>query len=240
VEVTFLGTGSAFSPVAYNACVLVDRSVLLDAGAPLCVHLPKVGVPISAPRATLLTHFHADHTFGLACLLLGRALGTEPSPPFEIFGPAGTDDYLRRLLDLAWGEEMRKLSWERLQLSVREVKPDRPFEVDGFKASAFQMTHTARFPCLGFVLEKDGLRLGYTGDAEKSPGLEELLGSCDHVITEMTYDKPGPMHLSREEVERLMHEFPRVRFIVTHHGSGGTLNGALAARDFLTLKLPLS
>jgi ribonuclease Z len=240
VQVTFLGTGSAFSPVAYNASVLIDRSILLDAGAPLCVHLPKVGVPINVPRAALLTHFHADHTFGLACLLLGRAMMSEPSPPFGIFGPSGTEAYIHGLLDLAWGEEMRRLCWDRLQLSVRELTPGQPFEVDGCRASAFQMIHSTRFPCLGFVLERDGVRLGYTGDAMRSPGLEALLGACDHLITEMTYDTPGPMHLSRVEVERLMHSFPNVRFIITHHGTGGTLNGALAARDFLTLQLPLS
>ena len=94
MEVTFLGTGAAFSAHAYNAAILIDRTILMDAGAPLTVHLPKAGVSLDEPRAVVLSHFHADHTFGIAWLILGRVLHHEDSPPLTVFGPAGTTTYL--------------------------------------------------------------------------------------------------------------------------------------------------
>jgi ribonuclease Z len=196
-------------------------------------------VGIEEPRAVLLSHFHADHTFGLASLILGRAVMDVESPALTVFGPVGTEAYLRQLLDFAWGEEMRQLAWRRLQLSVRELTGGEVFQVEGSQGSAYEMIHSSRFPCLGFVIERDGVRLGYTGDAEVSEGLHELLSACDHVIAEMTYDQPGPAHLSRAEVLRLMAAYPRVRFILTHLGTNGQVNGAVLARDFLTLRLPL-
>ncbi len=240
MEVTFLGTGTAFSAGSYNASIMVDRVILLDAGAPLCVHLPRAGVPLSGPRAVLLTHFHADHTFGLASLMLGRALLPDDSPPLSVVGPAGTQDYLVQLLDLAWGEEMRRLTWTRLQVSVTELSHEETVEVSGYRVRAFEMTHTSRFPCLGYVLENEQVRLGYTGDSEVSPNLDSLLRSCDHVIAEMTYAEPGQMHLSRVEILRLMQANPQVRFVLTHRGTDQAVNGAVLARDFLTLRLPLS
>jgi ribonuclease BN (tRNA processing enzyme) len=240
VEVTFLGTGAAFSPHAYNAAILVDRTILMDAGAPLTVHLPKAGVSIDEPRAVMLSHFHADHTFGIAWLILGRVLLHEPAAPLTVFGPAGTTAYLERLLDLAWGEEMRRLSWEKLQLTVHELSGGDAFEVDGSRARAFRMQHARRLDCLGFTMERDGVRLGYSGDAEMSAELEALVTASDHVITEMTYDGQSEgMHLGRQEVEGLMQRHPSTRFIITHRGSNGSVNGAVMARDFLTLRLPL-
>jgi ribonuclease Z len=240
VEVTFLGTGAAFSPHAYNAAILVDRTILLDAGAPLTVHLPKAGVSLDEPRAVVLSHFHADHTFGIAWLILGRVLLNEQAPPLTVFGPSGTTSYLERLLDFAWGEEMRRLSWARLQLSVHELSGGDAFEADGSRGRAFRMQHASRLDCLGFTLERDGVRLGYSGDAEMSAELEALVSASDHVITEMTYDdETGAMHLGRKEVEGLMERHPRTRFIITHRGGNGLVNGAVMARDFLTLHLPL-
>ncbi len=241
VEVTFLGTGAAFAPNAYNSSILIDRLILLDAGAPLTVHLPKAGVSLDAPRSVVLSHFHADHTFGLAWLMLGRVLANEHTPSLSVFGPLGTSDYLRSLLDLAWGEDMRKLCWDRLQLRVRELEDGDRFELEGSPATAFRMQHSSRLNCLGFLIERDGVRLGYTGDAELSSALESLVGDADHVITEMTYtEQPGAMHLSRAEVEALITRHPGTRFMITHRGErDGQISGAVMAQDFLTLQLPL-
>jgi ribonuclease Z len=240
VEITFLGTGAAVSPHSYNAAILVDRKILLDAGAPLTVHLPRAGVSLDEPRAVMLSHFHADHTFGIAWLILGRILMHERSAPLTVFGPAGTTSYLEQLLDLAWGEKMRRLGWERLRLTVHELAGGDAFEVDGCRARAFRMQHVSELNCLGFSLERDGVRLGYTGDAEMSAELEALVTASDHVITEMTYDREaGDLHLGRRDVEGLMERHPSTRFIITHRGSDAAVSGAVMARDFLTLHLPL-
>ena len=240
MELTFLGTGAAFAPNAYNASILVDRTILLDAGAPLTVHLPKAGVSLDAPRSVLLSHFHADHTFGLAWLMLGRVLENEHTPSLTVYGPAGTTEYLRTLLDFAWGEEMRHLSWDRLQLTVRELNGGDVFEVEGSRAIAYPMQHSSRLNCLGFTMERNGVRLGYSGDAMLSPALENLVAASDHVIIEMTYDtEPGPIHLARRDVVGLMERHPATRFIITHRSNDGIVSGAVMARDFLTLQLPL-
>jgi len=240
VEVTFLGTGAAFSPHAYNSSILVDRKILMDAGAPLTVHLPRAGVSLDEPRAVVLSHFHADHTFGLAWLILGRVLLNDRTPSLSVFGPRGTTSYLERLLDLAWGAEMRRMSWERLQLRVQELADGDTFRLDGSRGQAFKMKHASRLACLGFVIERDGVRLGYTGDAEMSPQLDALIAASDHVISEMTYDDPGgELHLARKDIKELMARHPSVRFILTHRGGKTSVNGAVMARDFLTLQLPL-
>lgn len=241
MQITFLGSGAAFSANAYNASILVDRTLLLDAGAPLCVHLPKVGVALDQPRATLITHFHADHCFNLAFLIAARhELFREPRP-LAVFGPPGTEEWLRQLLDLAWGKRFRQTAWDHLQLTVQELDAGQRAEVEGYRIRAYRMTHVTTFPCLGYLLEKDGVRLAYTGDTEPGPALDALVDAADHVIAEMTYeDGPGPSHLSRVDVEALMQRHPGSRFILTHRGGDRPVSGAVLARDFQTLDLPLA
>jgi len=111
--------------------------------------------------------------------------------------------------------------------------------VAGYRVRAFRMAHVSTWACLGYLLEKDGVRLGYTGDSAPCPGLDALVQASDHVIAEMTYAEPGKIHLSRQEVQGLMGRHPAVRFILTHRGSDQPLDGAVLARDFLTLDLPL-
>lgn len=239
MEVTFLGSGAAVASSAYNVSMMVDRTLLLDAGAPLCVHLPRAGVSISTPSAVILTHFHADHTFGLASMILGRVLLEDPPPPLAIIGPTGTKAYVSQLLEFAWGPEMLQAARDLRQLEVEEMAPGEEIGVAGYRLTAYRMSHTSRFLCLGYLLAGADVRLGYSGDAEASPELESLLQASDHAVVEMTYETPGPMHLSRVEVEGMVRRHPSVRFIVTHLGTDSRVTGALAAGDFLTVRLPL-
>lgn len=239
MELTFLGSGAAVASKAYNTSLLVDRTLLLDAGAPLCVHLPRVGVSISTPTAVVLSHFHADHTFGLASLILGRVLVEDPPPPLRIIGPSGTAAYVDQLVEFAWGPEMLKGARDRHQLEVEEIAPGEERSVAGYRLAAYRMTHSNRFLCLGYVLTGGGVRLGYSGDAESSPELDALLTASDHAVVEMTYETPGPMHLSRLEVEDLLRRHPKVRFILTHLATDTSVSGALVASDFSTVHLPL-
>jgi len=240
MKLTFLGSGHAFSSHSYNASILVDRMLLLDAGAPLCVHLPRAGIGIDEPQAVLLTHFHADHTFGLAQLVAARTVESPAASPLTVLGPRGTSDYVRQLLDFAWGETLRRLAWDRLRITVIELRDRQRFGLNGYQGTAYEMRHSSRFPALGFALEANGVRLGYTGDAELCPGVEALISACDHVFSEMTYAEPAEMHLSRPEVERLMAAHRDVKFILTHRATESAINGAILARDFLTLDLPLA
>lgn len=236
MEVTFLGTGAAFSPHGYNASILVDRQLLMDAGAPLHVHLPRVGSGVDQVRGALISHFHLDHTVGLAFLLASRALDHPGSPSMAIAGPPGVGDYVREMLDFAWGSTVLALVEQHAQLSFHEVADGAAFELCGYRCLAHSVEHVGK-PAFGFIVERNGCRLGYSGDASLCDGLERLIKASDHFVVEMTSDRPTPWHLSRPEVEDLLRRYPEVKFILTHRGELSTVPGATNARDFLTVRL---
>ena len=72
-RIDFLGTGNAFSPPGrMHALTLLDGSVLVDAPPTVLVQLRRAGVSPAELKHLLITHWHADHTFGFPFILLER------------------------------------------------------------------------------------------------------------------------------------------------------------------------
>ena len=106
MELTFFGTGAAFAGDAFNAAYILDRRVLVDAGAPVHVLMRRTGHSVGDLEAAVISHQHADHTFGLPFVMATRALEYPDAPPFTIAGPPGFEGYIDKLFRLAWGDKL--------------------------------------------------------------------------------------------------------------------------------------
>ena len=69
-RVTLLGTGTPIPrPDRFGPSTLVeagDQKLLIDAGRGATIRLYQLGIPIGRIDALLLTHYHSDHTSGVA------------------------------------------------------------------------------------------------------------------------------------------------------------------------------
>jgi ribonuclease BN (tRNA processing enzyme) len=68
LELTFIGTGGAFSKKYFQNNVLVvkgDSHLLIDCGTRAPEALDLLGLSVGAIRNYLVTHSHADHIGGL-------------------------------------------------------------------------------------------------------------------------------------------------------------------------------
>lgn len=241
MELTFLGTGAAFAGDAFNASYILDRRLLVDAGAPIHVLIKKTGHDIGAIEAVIISHQHADHTFGLPFFLATRAIEAPDAKPFTIVGPPGFEAYANSLLLLAWGQHLYELVWRALKPTFVEVSPGDEFEVAGFKVHGEEMVHVTDIPCLGYHFAKDGVSFGYSGDTTVCPGLDALVELSDHFLVEMTAEKEGEGgHMSRSQVERLVSANPDKRMYLTHlnrHWGNGAVDGAVMGEDLMTVEL---
>ncbi|MGH7611149.1 MAG: MBL fold metallo-hydrolase [Candidatus Dormibacteria bacterium] len=239
LELTILGSGSAFSLVGHHAAYLVDSELLLDCGAPVVRMLAERGRSLEELRYVVLSHLHGDHFFALSTLIAARAGQHPQAEPLRVLGPSGTIRALEQLGDLAVGSAFWAQILERQGPRVEEVVPGQRVELGPFQLEAVEMVHSPALQCLGYSLEREGNRLGYSGDTELCPGIRRLAREVDYLLCECTgMNGPEPIHLWREDVEQLMAEAPRTQFILTHLSERRPVKGAVLAVDGLTLRLP--
>lgn len=228
MEIAFLGTGSAFSLERYNGAAVVDRRLLLDAGAPLLPHLARLGIDPGAIEALFLTHLHGDHVLGLPTFMLHRAF-LAPGRPLTVVCPAGAPVHLERLFELCWHSEWPEFR-ERIGYAYDEGRD--AGEAAGVPYQAVPLVH-GRTPVRGYRLRLEGRVLAYAGDTQATPELDRLVEGADVVVTEATGPGQEGVHTSWEQAEELTRRYPETRFLFNHLYAG-SLPGAVSDLEVVT------
>ena len=181
---TILASGSK------GNCVVVEGrsgAVLIDAGLSakeLLLRMARSGIDPGCVRAILVTHEHGDHTRGVD--VLARKL------EIPVYATHGTlNDFLHH----------RRTSVKPLVHYT--CRCGEPFHFCDLYIEPFATSHDAAEPC-GFIIKDGDLRFGYCTDTGIiTPGMHELLRSCDGIVLEsnhcpeMLANGPYPESLKR-------------------------------------------
>ena len=240
VLLSILGSGSAFSGCGANASALLDERVMVDAGSPAHLLLPRLGVRIHDIELVLLTHFHMDHSGMLPLLLGALAHSDEPPEPgrLTIAGPVGTRELIERLTVAGFGGPTQRRIDDRVAPRYVVLQDGSDVEIGASRVRSRAVIH-ATGPSLAYAVSRSGLRVGFSGDTTLCAGLRRLAGEVDALVCECSGpDAPvAGGHLWRGEVAELIEDNPGVRFVLNHLAAPVSIPGALVAHDMLTLEL---
>ncbi|MCK4669953.1 MAG: ribonuclease Z [Nanoarchaeota archaeon] len=155
MEVIFLGTSSMVPTKDRNqTSVLVkcrNYDILIDCGEGTQRQMKIKKISPHRIKRILLSHWHGDHTLGLAGLM--QTLGmTEYQGVLEIYGPKGTKKHIKALHDAFYFEQ-------KLQLKIKECKTGKIFSDDDYEIYSAELDH-GTVPCIGFSIQaKDKRRI---------------------------------------------------------------------------------
>jgi ribonuclease BN (tRNA processing enzyme) len=222
---TILGSGEAFDPRLPNTSLLYEgeRMVLIDCGFASVQALFQHSMDVDFLDAVLLTHHHADHTFGLPALLMVMegAKGGDPrrhrTRPFTIIGPRHTQDYVTTLFDLAYTPGLKRLSYP---VEFIECDPGEAVQYDVFTIHTALPDHG--IPVLSTRWEVNGQpRFAYSADGKTTAATRALFKGAPTLVHEC-YALPGgegPVHTHVEKVLEVAAESGTETLVLVHQAS---------------------
>ena len=218
-KITLIGTGTPIPrPDRFGPSTLVeagDQKFLIDAGRGAPVRLWQVKVPSGKIDVLFLTHYHSDHTSGIADLWL---TGWLPPPfgqrkaAFHVIGPTGAKVLMENLekayaLDIKIRTEDEKLPPEGIAVKVDEFAKDGVvYEKSGVKITAFEVNHgDAIKPAFGYRIDYKGHSAVISGDTRYSENVIKYGAGADLLIHEVAMAAPALMQI------------PAMQRIIAHH-----------------------
>lgn len=127
-----------------------SEGILVDCGEGIQRQMKLAAIKITKITKILITHWHGDHVFGLPGLLQSLA-ASDYNRKLYIFGPIGTKQYMKKLLELFVFEST-------FEIVIREINKGCFFENDYFKLEAKPLEHG--MATLGYnFIEKDKRRI---------------------------------------------------------------------------------
>ena len=219
--VDFLGTGNYLAVDRYWNSFVLDGNVLVEPSPIVLPHLRRAGLTAAGLDVVVISHFHADHTFGWPFLLL-ELLRTHSDAPLFVVGPPGVQAYLDRMMEVGGVPDVLAGAMDRLDLHFVDV--DGSWQQAGdLRLRAVEVDHVPHLECFGYLFELGGRTIAYSGDTKPCPGLDELAAAADVLILECNGPHPDPpvpvTHMDLAAVEALRRRFPSLPLVLTHLGA---------------------
>jgi ribonuclease Z len=235
-SLTFLGTGNFLAPGRYWNGFVIDGTILVEPSPTALPNLRRCGFRAEELDCVVISHFHPDHTFGWPFLLLElveRARGRR----LEVVGPPGVSEYLDSMMRLGSVMEIQKNA--HAELDIRYTEADGSWQEAGnVRLRAVEVEHVPDLRCFGYVFDRGGRLIGYSGDTRPCAGLDRLAEMCDVLVLECNGVHASKTHMDTEAVAALRDRFAHVRIVLTHLGetvASAGLTGVTIPDDFDTL-----
>ena len=168
-----------------HALALIDGKILIDAPPTLLAQLRRAEYGTSDVRHLLITHWHADHTFGFPFFLLDRKFISDPSGNNDLsvhLRPGGRE-FLSSLCEMGFPGSLAdslngRVHWDEEESGV--------LSDTGWRYERFPVCHTPETDPHGYeLIHETGFRLLHCGDSGPCEEIEKRASSADVVILEM-------------------------------------------------------
>jgi ribonuclease BN (tRNA processing enzyme) len=181
-----------------------------------------------------ISHFHADHFFGLPFLMLD-AWRNRRVHELVIVGPPGIAQRTEDLFETAFPGLP---NFETLKRRYIEISDGLEAEAAGLAFTAVAVDHVPNLDCFAFRVQHRGRSLVYSGDACLCDGLRKIVPGADVVVVECSCSG-DVVHLSAAGVEEVRRHAPEAQFVVTHldgHDHPDGFRGLHVASDLARFK----
>jgi len=154
IPITFLGTSQAIPTAKRNHSAFLlkylGENILIDCGEGTQRQFRKAHINPCKITRLLITHWHGDHILGIPGLFQTLLLNGY-SKTMYVYGPKGTKNHMKKILDLL-------VPYNTIPLVIEEVSSGKVLETNDFIIEAQPMQHSN--PCNAYSFtEKQKIRI---------------------------------------------------------------------------------
>jgi ribonuclease BN (tRNA processing enzyme) len=246
-----LGCGTPSpAPERFGSCLILEvagERLMIDCGPAATYKMVRAGVAPTDVGHLFFTHHHYDHNADTPCFLLCRWDHERPGVyPLKVFGPPPTAWIMERLIgsEGAFRDDWRarvghpasqavyaarggRLPRPAPAFEVVELAPGSRIQAGRCRVSAGRAVHLQPWlQCLCYRIEWVGGGLAVTGDAARSPDLEEFVRGAPTLVVNV-WDHQDAMSATLRagfcgtlDAAALAHAAGARRLVVAHQGPG--------------------
>lgn len=184
---------------------MIGDTILVDPPPDVTHSLRRTNVNLRDIRAIIISHFHADHFFGMPFLML-ELLYFRPanSPKVPVLVPSGGRSKIEALMRLAYEDVLRDTPEIMATLEFHEMAPHIPITLPYFRLLPYPVQHNG-IEAYGLRIEFKNSTLSFTGDTGMCDELRTLVANADILITEMSNtDRETDDHLNLSQILTLV------------------------------------
>jgi len=215
MKIRLIGTGSILTE-HLSSCGLIDEKIMIDCPNGVMKSIRKMGVVTTSIDVCLITHFHADHFFDIPFLLLEQGLRNIRDKEFIVIGPQGLAKRIEDLFNMAYPEDWEKIKLNSKLKTVEILKDEKNILINGYYIRPYEVKH-AGYIAYGYIVEKEGKRVGFTGDTVLCSNVEKIIQNSDLVFADMSFENSSKGHMGLNDIEYLIKKYnEECKIIPTH------------------------
>ena len=215
VKMRIIGSGGIFVADA-SASTLIDDSILIDCGAGTFKQLLRLNCDVGKISTIVITHLHADHFMDVPFMMLTARKNIDNGQKLTIFVPEGGVKATHEIAKYIWNPEDTTESWWPQNVEVIEYKNGESFTADGATIEPVKVVH-GKVRASGFIVEKAGKRIGFSGDSIMCDGIQKIVEASDWAVLDTSFPKSGSaIHMGLDDIYGLCSAYPGKKFIATH------------------------
>ena len=218
MQIKILGTGGAINNGLFYNSFLINEDLLVESPPDIMHSLFREKIDRSKVSAIYISHFHADHFFGLPFLILRNFIDGF-STDIKLVGPEGIEERIMETSIIAFGTEHPMQNWIRTHATFHELSEEREITVNAqYKITPIKMFHSP--DTYGFILEYNDKKITYIADTYWDDSLLKHFENADVVIIDLNGEgADNKVHLSENDlIQYVLPKIkkPGIKFYGTH------------------------
>jgi len=217
MKIKILGNGGAINDgLTYNSFIINDN-FLVESPPDIMTSLLRGNINILKITEIYISHFHADHYFGIPFLFL-RCFIEKSETVVKIIGPKGIEDRTKEICITAFGTEHPMQKWIENYViyecieDTKEVVPDSQYLL-----KPIPLFHSPE--TFGFILESEGRKIAYIADTYWQDTLLEYIDDVNVVIIDLNGEKHDKAKVHISEDDLITHALPKIKSNIRLYGT---------------------